>query len=69
MNNLCLNRSGFEGLGGTSLPKFLLNAPPPPHGGSGTVFPKVFDCILHDLLLLILKSRHTYVDTSTLIHK
>ena len=30
MNNFCLNRSGFEGLGGTSLPKFLLNAPPPP---------------------------------------
>ena len=67
MNNFCLNWSGFEGLGGTSPPTFLLNVPPP--GGSGTVFPKVFDCILHDLLLLILKSRHTYVDTSTLIHK
>ena len=69
MNNFCLNRSGFEGLGGTSLPTFLLNTPPGGGGGSGTVFPKAFDCILHDLLLLILKSRHTYVDTSTLIHK
>ena len=40
MNNFCLNRSGFEGLGGTSLPKFLLNAPPPPGGGAEQYSPK-----------------------------
>ena len=40
MNNFCLNWSGFEGLGGTSLPKFLLNAPPPPTGGAEQYSPK-----------------------------
>ena len=39
MNNFCLNRSGFEGLGGTSLQKFLLNAPPP-GGGAEQYSPK-----------------------------